>query len=228
MLESFGSKDRNIVSIEDPVETKVGFVRQMNVDERHGLTMTSGLRTLLRMDPDVIFIGEIRDPEAAQIALRAASSGVFVFSSLHARDIASTVGMLRELGVTARTLAGALAGVINQRLVRRLCTYCRISVAVDPKFQSLFIENGMDIPEFVFQPAGCVHCRGTGYYGRTGVFEIASCQGPIADAIASNVSETELRNIMLANGVSSLFANSLIKVKNGITCMEEAMSARWL
>ena len=143
MLESFGKQNSNIVSIEDPVEFAVPFVRQMSVDEKHCVTMTSGLRTLLRMDPDVIFIGEIRDTEAAAIALRAANSGAFVFSSLHARDVASSIALLRDFGATPKAVSSGLAGIINQRLVRRLCLNCRRVLPKDFR-ESLLLHNGGD------------------------------------------------------------------------------------
>ncbi len=128
MLQTYGGTSKNIVSIEDPVEFDVPFVRQLNVDERHDVSMTSGLRTILRMDPDIIFVGEIRDPENAAIALRAASSGRFVFSSMHTRDVAATFTAFRELGVKDRSVAENLIGVVNQRLVRKLCEKCRKAV----------------------------------------------------------------------------------------------------
>ncbi|MGI9519998.1 MAG: ATPase, T2SS/T4P/T4SS family, partial [Pirellulaceae bacterium] len=125
MLEMLGGEHRNIVSIEDPVEYAVPFVRQMNVDIKHQVTMSSGLKTMLRMDPDVLFVGEIRDEEAATIAMQAARSGKYVLSTLHTRDVASTIVALRDLGLQDRSIAENVTGIVNQRLVRRLCDQCK-------------------------------------------------------------------------------------------------------
>ncbi len=227
MLESFGKQNRNIVSIEDPVEFAVPFVRQMNVDEKHGITMTNGLRTLLRMDPDVVFIGEIRDMEAAAIALRAANSGAFVFSSLHARDVASSIALLRDFGVTPKAVSNGLAGIINQRLVRRLCLHCRRAMGPDEKQRHSFAEYGLPEPSQIYEPVGCSECRGTGFYGRCGIFEIVACNGALSEAIASGANESDIRLLVRQQGVMSLTADALTKVIDGTTSMEEALSARW-
>ena len=228
MLQFYGSKDRNVLSIEDPVEFDVPFVRQMNVDERHGGTMTSGLRTLLRMDPDIIFVGEIRDPENAGIALRAASSGRFVFSSLHTRDVASTLTALRDLGVTNHSLSGNLIGVVNQRLVRRLCVECRKAGEPTEKQKEAFTENGLVPPNEIYEPVGCDACRGTGFKGRCGVFECVSINTELTEAIANNTTEAELRRLIRSQGIASLTEEALKKVRDGITSFDEAISIRWL
>ncbi len=203
MLESFGSKEHNIVSIEDPVEFSVPFVRQISVDDRHGLTMTSGLRTVLRMDPDIIFIGEIRDPEAAEIAVRAASSGRFVFSSLHTRDVASTITSLRDLGIPNHSIAGNVVGIVNQRLVRRLCR-CRKEVAVSPELLSAFAEQSIDPPSVEYEPVGCETCRGSGYFDRCGVYETVLIEGAVAQAISEGASEYEIRHVLRSQGTYSI------------------------
>lgn len=227
MLESFRDRECNVVSIEDPVEFSLPFVRQINVDEKHGLTLTSGLRTLLRMDPDIIFVGEIRDPEAAQIALRAASSGRFVFSSLHSRDVASTITVLRDLGTSDYFLASNLVGMVNQRLVRRLCTKCRKATAVTEQCSNSFIEYGLEIPQQVYEPVGCHECRSTGFSGRCGIFEVVACDGEISAAIGERKSETELRSLIRLRGTPSLTHDALVKVSDGMTSFQEAVSMRW-
>lgn len=230
MLESFSGQqhNHNIVSIEDPVEFAVPFVRQMNVDERHGVSMTSGLRTLLRMDPDIIFIGEIRDPEAAGIAVRAASSGRFVFSSLHTRDVASTITALRDLNVPNHSLSGNLVGIVNQRLVRRLCLKCRKSQAITNQCQEAMAAEGIEPPAEIFEPGGCEACRNSGYFGRCGIFETAVCAGEVAEAISAGAAEAEIRRLIRAQGATSLSADALGKVRDGITSFGEALAARWL
>lgn len=228
MLNQFGSASRNIVSIEDPVEFDVPFVRQLSVDERHGVNMTTGLSTILRMDPDVIFVGEIREPETARIALRAASSGRFVFSSLHTRDVAATVTALRDMGITNHSISGNLIGVVNQRLLRTLCEKCRRKIESNSLCKELFRDSGINAPAEVYEPVGCDACRGTGYKGRTGVFETVALDAELAQSIAENATEAELRRQIRMRGIITITADALTKVASGIICIDEALSARWL
>jgi general secretion pathway protein E len=228
MLKTFGGTNKNIVSIEDPVEFDVPFVRQMNVDDRHGVTMTSGLKTLLRMDPDIVFLGEIRDSESAEIAMRAASSGRFVFSSLHTRDVASSITCLRDLQVPNQSLSCNLSGVVNQRLLRRLCPHCRQSMSPSEDCQRAFEEQGLAVPSLIFDASGCDRCRGTGFIGRCGVFECVAMNTELLDAIARNATESEMRSLFRAHGATSLLADALTKVADGITSYSEAQSARWM
>jgi type II secretory ATPase GspE/PulE/Tfp pilus assembly ATPase PilB-like protein len=223
MLAELGGGDRNIVSIEDPVEYHVPFVRQLEVDERHGLTMTAGLKTLLRMDPNVVFVGEIRDLEAADIAMRSASSGRFVLSTLHTRDVAATITACRDLRIDNRSLAGNLNGIINQRLVRRLCAHCRLATPPDEKVRQAFSDQCLDPPLEVFQPRGCDRCKGTGYFGRVGVFEVALLTPAVKEGLAQGVSEQELRDLLRSTGTPSLIADALDKAGSGVTGVDEAL-----
>jgi type II secretory ATPase GspE/PulE/Tfp pilus assembly ATPase PilB-like protein len=228
MLETLGTGERNIVSIEDPVEFPAAFVRQMEVDEGHGVTMSSGLRTLLRMDPDVLFLGEIRDTEAADIAMRAASSGKYVFSTLHTRDVASTITALRDLHVDSLSLAGNLTGVISQRIVRRLCTQCRLSAPTSDEDREMIVQSGLEPPSQLFQPVGCSSCRGRGYRGRIGVFEVVVTGDEILRQIAGGAPEHELRHQIRRSGTADLMTDALSKVCDGSTTMEEAKRMRWV
>ena len=173
MIHAVDDSHRNIVTIEDPVEYRVPGFRQMAVDIRHGVTMTSGLRSLLRMDPDVVLVGEIRDAETAEIAMRAASAGKYVFSTLHTRDVASTITALRDLHIDNRSLAGNLTGIISQRLVRRVCPHCRLQSALDESQKRMFSDHGLNAPAEVPTQGRCPQCGNSGYHGRTGVFEVA-------------------------------------------------------
>lgn len=228
MLEMLGGDDMNIVSIEDPVEFAASFVRQMSVDLRHGISMTSGLRTILRMDPDIVFLGEIRDVEAAQIAMRAASSGKYVVSTLHTRDVASTVTTLRDMEIGDRSCAANLTGIINQRLMRRLCQSCRKSVPLTDAQRQQFSTANVEMPNEVFEPGGCNACRNTGFRGRVGAFEVALVQGDFANAIARGEAESQLKQLLRSNGVVSLVTDALTKAAGGITSVREAMSVHWL
>ena len=228
MLESLGGTNTNAVSIEDPVEFAVPFVRQMSVDAKHGVTMTNGLRTLLRMDPDVVFLGEIRDVEAAHIAMRAASSGKYVLSTLHTRDVASTITALRDMEISDRSSAGNLTGIINQRLLRRLCPNCKKPVSPTNDQKKQFAIANVSAPNEVFEPGGCELCRRTGFRGRVGAFEVAIIDENLANAIAGGDSEAHVKKLMRSGGVASLMTDALIKVANGIACMDDALSVHWL
>ena len=228
MLQTLSSSDQNIVSIEDPVEFSALSIRQMSVDQRHGVTLTSGLKTLLRMDPDIIFLGEIRDDEAADIAMRAASSGKYVVSTLHARDAASTITVLRDMNISDRSLSGNLTGIINQRLIRRLCTKCRRSVPITDERRSVFENHYVSVPSTLYEHAGCDDCHGTGYHGRIGVFEAVLVNDKLAKAIALGKAEGALREEIVTSGVFDLQTDAIQKVAAGITDLSEAQAIHWL
>lgn len=228
ILNRLAGKGRNIVSIEDPVEFHLPFIRQLGVDLRHGVTMTSGLRTVLRMDPDIVFVSEVRDVEAAEIAMRAASSGRFVFTTLHTRDIASTVTAIRDLHIDNRSLAGNLTGILSQRLLRRVCPQCGVRAPVAAAEAEVFAAEGLNAPAELVHAPGCEHCRGTGYRDRIGVFEATSLAGAVGEAILAGASEVELRQTLRSAGTVSLMADALQKAAQGITTLEEAQAMKWV
>ncbi len=228
MLQTLRDFQQNIVSVEDPVEFEAPFIRQMAIDPRHGISLSSGLRTMLRMDPDILFLGEIRDPEAADITMRAASSGKYVFSTLHTRDVASTVTTLRDLQLDDRSLAGNLSGIINQRLVRCICSSCRQMRPITSEISDQFRAMQLEPPTQLAIPQGCAECRETGYRGRIGVFEIVILDNTLREAIEQGASQHELREIMRSNGVKSLECDALVKVREGTTTYQEAQQIRWL
>jgi type II secretory ATPase GspE/PulE/Tfp pilus assembly ATPase PilB-like protein/nucleotide-binding universal stress UspA family protein len=228
MLETIGGKERNIVSIEDPVEFMAPFVRQIKVDDRHGLSMANGLRTLLRMDPDVLFIGEIRDPETAAIGFRAASSGRYVLSTLHTRDVAATVTSLRNLGLGDPAIAANITGIVNQRLLRTLCTSCKKKTSISNEQKAAFEKFGLTIPESLYEPAGCSICSGTGYRGRVGVFEVATLDPSIREIIQSAATQDQIAAHLRANHVPDLCSDGLSKAADGLITVEDALSIRWL
>jgi type II secretory ATPase GspE/PulE/Tfp pilus assembly ATPase PilB-like protein len=219
---------RNIVTIEDPVEFNCPFLRQMSVDEAHGITLNSGLRTMLRMDPDVVFVGEIRDAQTAETAMRAASSGKYVFSTLHTRDVASTVTALRDLGVPPRSLAGNLTGIISQRLVRRLCHQCRELSPITDHARQLFTDHELEVPSQLYQARGCDDCRNIGYRGRVGAFEVAVANHAFIEAVDREAPEDELRRLIRSTGTPSLINDGLKKAIDGMTTVEEVQQMRWM
>ena len=228
MLQSLGGEQQNIVSIEDPVEYGVPFVRQMNVDLKHDISMTSGLKTILRMDPDVIFVGEIRDLETAAIAVQAASSGKYIFSTMHTRDVASTITALRDRNTDNRSLSANLSGIINQRIVRRLCEHCKNAHATTPAESAKFEALGLQVPDQLFEPVGCTSCRGTGFHGRIGIFEVANVTKELAKAILEDQSADELTQLLRSSGTASLEWDALTKAASGLIGFNEAIGIRWL
>jgi general secretion pathway protein E len=228
ILQSIGGTHRNVVSIEDPVELALPFARQMNVDPRHGINMNEGLKAILRMDPDVVFIGEIRDSETAAIGMHAVSSGKQVFATLHTRDVASTITNLRQRNIADRNLAVNVSGIVNQRLVRRLCGDCKSARDLTADEMSHFHDHALEPPQKIFSPTGCPACRNTGYHGRVGVFEVAAIEGDLKEAIFNGTSQDEIEQILRSTGTVSLVADALSKVGEGLTSFSEAISIRWL
>jgi general secretion pathway protein E len=228
MLDAIASEERNMLSIEDPVELAVPFIRQMSVDERHGITIASGLRTILRMDPDVVFVGEIRDAETAGVAMQAANSGRYVLSTMHARSIASTITAFSDLRVDRRSLAGNLAGIVNQRLVRRLCTRCREEAPVADRHRAVYEEAGIEPPRTLFRPRGCQHCRHSGHHGRIGIFEVGRMGPEIRAAIHAGEGDRRLQDILAAAGIRPLIVDALAKIGDGVVDFDEAMRMHWL
>ena len=198
MVQTLDRGDRNIVTIEDPPEYHTDRFHQVAVDLRHGITMTSGLRSVLRMDPDIVLVGEVRDAETAEIAMRAASSGRYVVSTLHTRDVASTVTALRDLHIDNRSLSGNLTGIISQRLVRRLCAECRRPAPIDAAAAGYFTREGMEPPAQQQIASGCENCRHRGYLERVGIFEVVIPNRAIREAIEQGAPEHELRNLIRA------------------------------
>lgn len=219
---STSERSRNIVTIEDPVEFNLPFLRQMNINEMHGLTLAKGLKTMLRMDPDVVFVGEIRDAETGLTAMRAASSGKYVFSTLHTRDVASTVTALFDLGVAPHSLAGNLAGIISQRLLRRLCVECKKRVSTTDEDREMLKSHKVDCVDEWYVAEGCNHCQQTGYHGQVGIFEVAFPDPVLLDAITTRLSESAVRSAIRTAGHNSLMTNALEAVVAGTTSLHEA------
>ena len=185
-----------VYSIEDPVEFRLCYAQQIEVDERHGLTMYAGLRTILRMDPDMILVGEIRDRDSAIVAARAALSGRLVLATIHAQDAMGAIQALHYLGVPNYVIAGSLRLSIAQSLVRRLCRQCAKSRSPYEKEMLPFRDCGMAVPETVFQAAGCDKCHGHGYRGRMGVFETVVMEPDLATRRRTAPGKSNLRSTL--------------------------------
>lgn len=213
---------RIAASIEDPVEFDVDYVRQIEVDHRVGHTMEDGLRTLLRMDPDILLIGEARDRTSAVTAARAGLAGRLVLTTVHARDAAAAVEALHYMGVPYYILGGALRVVVAQDLVRRICPHCAESRSPAEHERRIFREQWMDPPEKVMEPVGCDACH-LGYRGRCGLFEIATIDEGTARWLAAGRRQQEIRDRFTENGMRPILSDALHKAAAGITSMQEVL-----
>jgi general secretion pathway protein E len=214
---------RNIITIEDPVEYRFTNINQIQVNPKAGLTFASGLRSILRLDPNVILVGEIRDAETANIAVQSALTGHLVLSSIHANDAIGVVFRLLDLGVDPFMVASSLAGIVAQRMVRRLCPECARPVRVSALEQMIYTkETGDDRSEFLYG-SGCQSCAQTGYMGRMGIFEILSMSDAIRTLLIKGTSTSELKAEALKEGMVTLLRDGLTKVKTNQTTPSEVL-----
>ena len=223
MINQLNTPDVNMVTLEDPVEYNIDGINQVQINEKTGMTFASGLRAILRQDPDIIAVGEIRNGETASIAMRSAITGHVVLSTIHTNDAIGSIDRLRDIGVEPYVIAGALKGVISQRLVRRICPNCRESYTPTEELEDLGIE--MEPGLKLCRGAGCSHCYNTGYRGRTAVFEML----PITRAVRTLIYEQRGRDAIEAelkrpeNGFVSLRENALRLMREGATTGEEVL-----
>ncbi|MDX2035760.1 MAG: GspE/PulE family protein [Isosphaeraceae bacterium] len=213
---------RNLMTIEDPIEHRIPGVNQFQIDNKVELGFSEGLKAMLRQDPDVIMIGEIRDEETAHIGIRAAMTGVLVFSTLHAADAPSTIGNLYDFKIPGYLLSNTLLGVVSQRLIRKVCPYCRIEFEPDEStFSLLGVEPG-EFPDAVFAKGrGCPACFKTGYLSRTGVFEIMEIGEVLRELIFQQISKDVLRKVAIDMGMQTLRQSAVDKVLRGVSTVEE-------
>lgn len=221
-LNVLGGREKNIMTVEDPVEYEFPTIRQTQVRPRAGLTFASAIRSLLRQDPDVIMIGEIRDPETAQLAVRAALSGVLVFSTLHTQDSPGAMPRLMDMGVEPYLMASAMAGVVNQRLVRLICAECKEPASYPPEVLAKVHLTPADGVSF-FKGKGCQHCGQTGYRGRTGVYEILMVDEPVHELIRARADSRRIRDAATRAGFKSLLDDALSKAVIGHTTLEDVL-----
>jgi len=221
-LQSINDPKRKICTIEDPIEYRMAGLSQVAVNARVGLTFAAGLRTLLRFDPDVVMVGEVRDPETASIAVRAALTGHLVLSSIHTNDAPSALTRITDMGVESYVTSSALLGAVAQRLVRQLCPKCKRAVTI-PKEQLLAAGFRTDeVAKLVtFEPVGCDACRKTGFVGRLGVFEIMEMDDEMTRLFLKNAPSEELRALAIKKGMATLRRDALDKVAAGATSLEE-------
>lgn len=220
-LSELNSEDTNICTVEDPVEYQLSGINQFQVNEKAGFTFPGALRALLRQDPDVIMIGEIRDQETARLATQAALTGHLVFSTLHTNDSVSAITRLYNLGVEPYLVGATVMGVLAQRLIRKLCPTCRVPSDPTPNEKRAIERTGGPAIDKVFRPKGCDQCRGLGYHGRVGIYELLVPDENMVDKISQGALLNELRQIAKDAGMLTLRHDGLEKVKAGITTLEE-------
>ena len=221
MIHELKQDTVNMISLEDPVEFQIDGVAQVAINEKVGLTFASALRACLRQDPDIICIGEIRDGETAEIAMRAAMTGHLVLSTIHTEDTISAIDRLKDMGVEPYLIAGSVRGVVSQRLVRRICPNCKMEITPDPDLVDL-VNMGSERDTKFYKGRGCHMCFDSGYRGRTGVFEILPITAHIRDRISEGVTGSMLRREVASDEIyTPMIVNGRQLVRDGVTTVEE-------
>jgi type II secretory ATPase GspE/PulE/Tfp pilus assembly ATPase PilB-like protein len=224
VLSMINSQEINIATIEDPIEAKISGINQAQVNERAGFGFTRALRSMLRQDPDVLMVGEVRDGETAAIVTQAALTGHLVFSTLHTNDAVSAVTRLSNLGLENYLIAATLRGVVAQRLIRKICPHCKEACEPDARIAEAMTNAGCQW-DTLFCGSGCGRCRQTGFAGRLGIFELLVPDASVLDAIASGATLQELRALVEGRGFRNLRDDGLDKVCHGLTTPQEVLSA---
>ncbi|PCJ24447.1 MAG: type IV-A pilus assembly ATPase PilB [SAR86 cluster bacterium] len=221
-LSILNTSERNISTVEDPVEINMTGINQVSINTKAGLGFASSLRAFLRQDPDIIMVGEIRDLETAEIAIRAAQTGHLVLSTLHTLNAAATISRLVSMGIPAFNLASTVSLIIAQRLARKLCSHCKESIDIP---ENILIEEGFSkqqLPRLqLYRAVGCDHCR-EGYRGRIGFYEVVPITATLSSTIMSNSDSIQIANQIKAEGILSLRESALLKVGLGLTSLDEA------
>jgi type IV pilus assembly protein PilB len=215
------SVEKNIITIEDPVEYQIPGINQMQVNLKAGLTFAAGLRSMLRADPDIIMVGEIRDAETARIGIEAALTGHLVLTTLHTNDAPSAITRLTEMGIAPFLTASAVDVIVAQRLARRLCNYCkkRTVLTTEALKSANFPDASFDIE--AYEPVGCARCNHTGYKGRVGMYEVMTISDEIRELTIARASADEMRHKAVEQGMRLLRDDGLEKVRLGVTSIAE-------
>ncbi len=227
LLKDLNTENKNIITIEDPVEYTMEGINQVNVNSKIGLNFASGLRSILRQDPDIVMIGEIRDGETAEIAIRAAITGHLVLSTLHTNDAPSSMVRLTDMGIEPYLVATAITGVIAQRLVRRICPKCRYDYEAE-EYEKRLLNIDEEEKLILAKGKGCPYCNGTGYVGRVGVYEIMEITPGHRKIIAKNPGIEALRQVAIKNGMKPLALSCRDHVLSRTTTLDEMMKIAYL
>jgi type IV pilus assembly protein PilB len=224
LLNMINSKEKNIITIEDPVEYRLVLIRQTQINPKAGITFAAGLRSILRQDPDIIMIGEIRDLETSEIAMQSALTGHLVLSTLHTNDAPEAISRLMDIGVEPYLISSSVIGVLAQRLVRTICPDCKVPYKADPKVMSDLIGNVSNSKEplTLYRGKGCKNCKQSGYWGRSGIFELLLINEEIKKLISERASTQVIREVAKkTGGMVPLRSDGLRKVLKGITTLDE-------
>jgi general secretion pathway protein E len=221
-LERRQKTAEKIITVEDPVEYQLSGITQVPVHRQAGVTFATALRSILRQDPDVLMIGETRDAETAELAVQAAMTGHLVFTTLHTNDAVGAIPRLVDLGVPEYLVAATIEGVLAQRLVRRVCSECRVEYRPSPESVALLGERPVGRATMT-RGAGCAACRGTGFRGRIGIFELLPMTDELKDGIVRRASRSDLRELATASGMRPMRADGWAKVQAGLTTVEEVL-----
>lgn len=220
-LRELNKSSKNTITVEDPVEYSMPRVNQIQINTKANMTFANALRSILRQDPDIIMVGEIRDEETAQIAIRAAITGHLVLSTLHTNDAAGAILRLVDMGIPDYLVSDAVVGIISQRLVKKLCPVCKKKVKTTPQEMKIL---GLDAPTYIYKPSGCNYCNNTGYRGRTAVHEIMIMNDEMRDALISKKASLEtIKALAAKNGTVSLFDAAKQLVIDGTTSIDELL-----
>lgn len=227
MLKDLNTKDVAIVTIEDPIEYAIDGIEQIQVNPARGLNFANGLRSILRQDPNIIMVGEIRDAETAAIAVNTALTGHLILSTLHTNDAATTMPRLLDMKIESYLIASTINIAIAQRLVRKICEYCKTAKNITPsEIQSLSAIISPKVlakHKFFYQGSGCEHCGNTGYMGRIGIHEVLVPDAEIREAVLRKAQSGEIRKLAIDRGMMTMAADGFEKVKAGITSIEEIL-----
>jgi type II secretory ATPase GspE/PulE/Tfp pilus assembly ATPase PilB-like protein len=225
-LHKLNDPSSNIMTIEDPVEIRMSYVRQIQVHPEIGLTFSNALRSILRQDPDVVLVGEIRDGDTASIALQAALTGHMVLSTIHTNDSVGAVSRLRDFGLPSFVINSAILGVMAQRLVRRVCEHCSMPITIDDSWRKRFqLEN--EVTGFV-KGKGCGRCAQSGYRGRVGMYELLSMNPAVKAHVEKGDSTDRIRDAAVATGMRLMWQDGVEKARVGLTTLEEIAAATFV
>lgn len=223
LLHRLNQHDAELLTLEDPPEYGIADVNQIAVDAERGLTFSEGVKSILRLDPDYLLLGEIRDAASARAAVDAAASGKALMSTLHSRDAVSAMGVLRNLGLSPEEIAANLSVVVAQRLVRRLCPHCRTQVPPSEDEARWFRASGEAPPDHLWHPVGCAQCHGLGFIGRTGVFEVWALDDQDRTAVRAGADDARLSDLRRERGQAFLCDHGLRLARDGVTALSELL-----
>lgn len=227
LIKMLNSSEVSIVTIEDPIEYAMDGVEQIQVNSRTGLTFANGLRSVLRQDPNIIMVGEIRDAETANIAVNTALTGHLLLSTLHTNDAATTLPRLLDMGIEEYLVASTVSIAIGQRLVRKICEHCKEKIKITPSLKESLMTTAigklLGDKDTLYKGTGCAECNGSGYSGRISINEILVADEAIREAIIRKASASEIKKIAIANGMTTMLEDGFQKIQDGLTTIEEVL-----